>query len=162
MKSYSSLASIFISALIALFSPAAQSAPPTKDSGKKPGGKPPSTSDLTASEFRIPQSVFVLPADKKAGRDPFFPNSTRPYGSKPKEGPGKPEVIEVTLTLTGIIPFKLAMVNGRTFSEGEEGEVVVNGVRKKIRCLKIQGESVTVELLPEGRSQDLKMRFGSQ
>ena len=53
------------------------------------------------------------------------------------------------------------MVNGRTFSEGEEGEVMVNGTRKKIRCLKVKVESAVVELLPEGERRELKMRFGA-
>jgi hypothetical protein len=162
MKSYSSLA-CFLGACMALVTPVVQSAPPVKDAPKKPGSKPASASDITVTEVTIPQSVFVLPADPKAGKDPFFPASIRPFAGSAVASKGKtPEYVDVPLTLNGITPAKkLAMVNGRTFLEGEEGEVVANGVRKKIRCLKVTEESVLVELLPEGLRRELKMRFGS-
>ena len=162
MKNCSSLACPFLCVLVALVSIPIQSAPGAKDEAKKPASKP-SSAGSTAPEPHIPLSVFVVPSDAKAGKDPFLPTSLRPYGSSQPKG-SKPAVIDYSyLILNGIIPSKkLAMVNGRTFSEGEEGEVVVNGVRKKIRCLKVNEESVLVELLPEGERRTLKMRFSAQ
>jgi len=52
------------------------------------------------------------------------------------------------------------MINGRTFSEGEEGDVNTNSGKKRVRCLKIKPDSVIVELLPEGERQELKLRGG--
>ena len=142
---------------LALLSITTYSAPPSKDA-KKPEVK----RSATTGEVVIPLSVFVVPATPKDGKDPFFPASTRPYVNlQPIVKGQKPQVIEVPLILTGITPsLKLGMVNGKTFSEGEEGDVVVNGVRKKIRCLKVKEESIIIELLPEGERRELKMRFG--
>ena len=160
MKSYSGFACVCVCAVTVLFSIAAPSAPPPKEALKKPDSKPAATPDVA-----IPLSVFVLPATPSEGRDPFFPKSTRPYASQQPQQPQKgvkPPVVEFPLTLNGITPAsKLAMVNGRTFSEGEEGDVVVNGVRKRIRCLKVKDESAIIELLPEGERRELKMRLGA-
>ena len=52
------------------------------------------------------------------------------------------------------------MINGRTFAEGEEGDVNTNSGKKHVRCLKIKEDSVIVELLPEGERQELKLRGG--
>jgi hypothetical protein len=155
MKSYSGFALVWICALAAPLT-TLLAAPPEKPAAKK-------TTSLTNAEPVIPSSVFVIPSRKEDGRDPFFPQSTRLFASQqpvvPTEKNAKP--IEVPLTLTGIIPLKLAMVNGRTFEQGEEGEVNANGVRKKIRCIKITSESAIVELLPEGERRELKLRFGA-
>jgi len=155
MKSYLQFR---LACLIAVVAGSVHSAPPTKDVKKVDFKK-----SITASEPVIPQSVFAMPATPKDGRDPFFPASTRPYygTTKAPVSPNKPQVIELPLVLTGIIPNKLAMVCGRTFSEGEEGEIVVSGTRKKIRCLKVKDESAVIELLPEGERRELKMRFGA-
>ena len=161
IKSYHGLACAFLCALDSLISSAAYSAPPTKDAAKKAGSKPPATAGVAAAQVEIPLSVFVIPTDPKEGKDPFFPASARPYASRQQPKIQKPVVIDVSLTLNGITPGKLVMVNGRSFSEGEEGEVVVNGVRKKLRCIKIKDESAVVELLPEGERRELKMRFSA-
>ena len=158
MKSYPGFAHLAAMCLLALPCLNTYSAPAAKDAKKSDAKR-----SSTPSEVVIPLSVFVVPQTPKDGKDPFFPASTRPYVNlQPIVKGQKPQVIEVPLTLTGIIPSKLAMVNGRTFSEGEEGEVVVNGTRKKIRCVKVKQESAIVELLPEGERRELKMRFGAQ
>jgi hypothetical protein len=153
MKSYSGFTFVWICALAAPF--ACALAAPEKQSAKKTAS--------TNAEPVIPTSVFMIPARKEEGRDPFFPTSTRLFASQqpPVQKGQKPLPVEIPLTLTGIIPLKLAMVNGRTFEPGEEGEVVANGVRKKIRCLKVTSESAIVELLPEGERRELKLRFGA-
>ena len=159
-KIYPGMACAFLCALGTFVSPAAYSAPPAKDAAKKAGSKAQATVAVPAAHVEIPLSVFVMPTEPKQGKDPFFPTSVRPYVSlQPKNA--KPAVIDVSLTLNGITPGKLVMVNGRSFSEGEEGEVVVNGVRKKLRCIKIKDESAIVELLPEGERRELKMRFSA-
>ena len=109
------------------------------------------------AEPEIPASVFVWPANPKEGRDPFFPNSKRPYAGLVVNQPltNAP----VTLILNGITR-GLAMINGRTFSEGEEGEVNTNAGKKHLRCIKIKEDSAIIELLPERERQELKMRSG--
>jgi hypothetical protein len=130
---------------------------PSKDA-KKVGIKPATTNSAPV----IPLSVFVMPTGPKDGKDPFFPSSIRAYGTlQPKKGEKAP-AIEFPLILSGITPsLKLVIVSGKTFFEGEEGDLVINGVRKRIRCLKVKEESAIVELLPEGERRELKMRFGA-
>ena len=110
------------------------------------------------SEVKIPVSIFVWPHNPSEGRDPFFPHSKHPYD--------EPVIIKqpltnapVILTLNGISR-GLAMINGRTFSEGEEGDVNTNSGKKHVRCLKIKENSAIIELLPEGERQELKLRGG--
>ena len=160
MKSYCGFTFVWVGAWTTLLSLAVQSAPPAEKTPKKPAD---SKQASASQEPVIPTSVFVLPANPKEGKDPFFPTSMRIFASQQPVVPKgqKAPVIEIPLTLTGIIPLKLAMVNGRTFEQGEEGEVVANGVRKKIRCLKVKTESAIVELLPEGERRELKLRFGA-
>ena len=47
-----------------------------------------------------PRSIFVLPTNPQEGRDPFYPNSTRPYENAPAS---KKSLVDVTsLILKGI------------------------------------------------------------
>ena len=109
------------------------------------------------AEVKIPVSIFVWPSNPAEGKDPFFPNSKHPY----TEPVIKQTLTNapITLTLNGISR-GLAMINGRTFAEGEEGDVNTNSGKKHVRCLKIKEDSVIVELLPEGERQELKLRGG--
>ena len=126
-----------------------------------PGGAAAAQKSAPASkpraEVKIPVSIFVWPHNPSEGKDPFFPQSKHPYDQPEIQKPltNAP----VVLTLTGISR-GLVMINGRTFSEGEEGDVNTNSGKKRVRCLKIKEEagSAIVELLPEGERQELKMR----
>src|SRR5881394_1021298 len=109
----------------ALFSAAAQPASPGKAAApvKKPDNQARTAGGAVSNsaEPDLPLSRFVMPVDPKAGRDPFFPNSMHPYAIKTPQGKAPPA--EVTLTLNGITPGKFVMINGRTFSAGEEGDI---------------------------------------
>ncbi len=109
------------------------------------------------AEPNIPASIFVWPANPKEGKDPFFPSSIRPYAQAVVKQPLTN--VPVNLILNGISR-RLAMLNGRTFSEGEEGDVSTNAGKKHVRCLKIKTDSAIFELLPEGERQELKLRGG--
>jgi len=131
-------------------------APASKDSATTQKRGP----NTSMAEPEIPASVFVLPADPKDGKDPFFPTSKRPYVRAMPHTTNAPAIQPVKLILNGISR-KLAMINGRTFSEGEEGDVNTDGGRRHIRCIKIKEESVTVETLENGAAidrQELKLR----
>ena len=126
-----------------------------------PGGAAAAQKSAPASkpraEVKIPVSIFVWPSNPAEGRDPFFPNSKHPYAE-----PVIKQTLTnapVTLTLNGISR-GLAMINGRTFSEGEEGDVSTNSGKQRVRCLKIKEDSVIIELLPEGGRRELKLRGG--
>ena len=48
------------------------------------------------------------------------------------------------------------MINGRTLAEGEESELNTSGSRIRVRCLKIETDSVTV--LAAGERRVLKFQ----
>ena len=124
----------------------------------KKGASKPGAAGLADAE--IPLSVFVMPTVQKEGRDPFFPNSMRPYASARPKTTNAPPVPDFTLILNGITPGKLVMINGRSFSEGEEGEVNISGGKKRLRCIKIKEDSAVMELVPEGERRELRLRPG--
>ncbi len=129
-----------------------------KTPAKPAGSARPATA--AAEPVSIPQSVFTIPATLKEGRDPFFPNS------KPKEMPAivpKPGMDwgASTFVLNGITspPRRTAMINGRTFEAGEEGEVrLPSGSKVLIKCVEI-GDSSAV-IMVGGQRRELKMREG--
>ena len=128
-------------------SAAANPAPPT----------PPATStNQVAPPSEIPQSVFVIPNNPREGRNPFFPgaHAELPQPVKP------PATVDATsFVLNGITspPKRTAMINGRTFEVGEEGEVRVNGVKELIKCVEIGSDSAIIE----SKGQRIQLRFRS-
>ena len=92
------------------------------------------------------RSEFVQPATVREGRDPFFPESARPFESS----------VAATRTVE-TIPLKapgfsvvngrrLAIINNHTFSVGDESDVLLSGHRLHIRCLEIRNDLVIVEV----------------
>ena len=107
-----------------------------------------------ASEV-VPRSVFVIPTNPQEGRDPFYPNSTRPYESAPA---GTKNVGDVTsLVLKGISgppEHRLAIINSHTFGVGDEQDVATSHGRIHIRCIEIKTNSVVIE--SGGQNYELK------
>lgn len=107
----------------------------------------------------VPKSVFVMPKDKQQGIDPFFPRSTYPYTGPvvpivvPTNVP-EPVRVEVELKLkaiSGLPEHRLALINNHTFEAGEEGEIITNKGRMRIRCLEIHQDSAVVQVGAERR-----------
>lgn len=139
--------------LMFTFCPASPAqAAPTRNSKATPGA-------ANSAPAEIPQSVFVNPGNPSEGRDPFFPNSTRPYhGYQSKTNP-VPVVTDLVLNgLSGTPEHRLAMINGRTFAEGEKAEITVSNRRVLIQCIRINDDSVVIEI--EGSRRELKLRRG--
>jgi hypothetical protein len=107
---------------------------------------------VTVQSNAIPRSVFVVPSVPAEGRDPFFPNSVRlaKIVSKPIAPPSTPPAAGLVLNgLSGTAGKKLAIINNRTFAEGESGEVPSRTGRVLVRCIEIKDSSVTVEVSGE-------------
>jgi hypothetical protein len=127
-------------------------------SSKAPGtGK--SNSVPTFTPVEIPLSVFVAPATPKEGRNPFFPQSiaTQPVV---KASPGA-QIDMSGFVLNGITspPRRTAMINGRTFEPGEEGDVKLpNGAKVLIKCEEIGADSTVIVV--NGVKRELRLRFG--
>lgn len=101
--------------------------------------------NLWLNPDQIPKSVFD--DSPNAGRDPFFPKSSRRGGAPERGAKVEVPVALPKLVLMGISgpPNKrVAVINNRNFAAGEEGEVVASGVRVRIRCIEIRDESVIV------------------
>jgi hypothetical protein len=124
----------------------------------------PAKTNPAASEPVISQSVFVMPTNPQEGRDPFFPRSTRPYAAAVLIRPNltnAPPVLQLDLHLNGISGLagkQLAIINGRSFEEGEEGDIISNGAHARIRCLEIKSDSAVVQIGAERRV--LRLRSG--
>jgi hypothetical protein len=134
---------------------------PARAAGKeqKTTGKTPAAFEVVP-EMPVPQSSFVIPSQPTEGRNPFFPQSiVRPAVTLK---PVLVNVIDFSLfVLNGITspPRRTAMINGRTFEPGEEGEVrLPSGNKTLIKCVDIRGESVTI--LVGGKEHELRMRSG--
>jgi len=110
-------------------------------------------------DVSIPQSVFILPGQPGEGRNPFFPQSSVRVvvAQVSKESP----IETFSFILNGITspPKRTAMINGRTFEPGEEGEVKLpNGAKILIKCEDIKSESAVI--LVAGQRRELKLRSG--
>jgi len=126
-----------------------------------PNAQPQST-NTTATNAPLAQSVFIMPKGKPEGVDPFFPRSNRPYFGTPLPvAPTNPEPVAVAVELklkaiSGLPEHRLALINNHTFEAGEEGEVVTTTGRMRIRCLEITQDSAVVQVGAERRELHLR------
>jgi hypothetical protein len=92
-----------------------------------------------------PKSVFVLPDSPKEGRDPFFPNSIRPYQGRPAPNGSLLEL--PTLKLQGVSRSRghiFAIINNVTFGVGDETDVKTPTGKISVRCVQIKTDSAVV------------------
>lgn len=91
-------------------------------------------------------SVFTMPTSPNDGRDPFFPNSMRPYEEFVTK---RPHTVELTsLRIKGFSQVgaqRYVIINNHTFGAGDEGDVITPDGRIHIRCLSVGQDSVLVE-----------------
>ena len=126
-----------------------------------PNAQPQST-NTTATNAPLAQSVFIMPKGKQEGVDPFFPRSNRPYfGTPVPVAPTNPEPVTVAVELrlkaiSGSPEHRLALINNHTFEAGEEGEVATTTGRMRIRCLEITQDSAVVQVGAERRELHLR------
>lgn len=100
---------------------------------------------LASTGTNIVQSVFVLPDAPKEGRDPFFPNSIRPYKDRVPLG----QTPVSSLKLEGITRSHgkvFVIINSVTFGIGDEVPVKTSGGKVDVHCVQINADSVVVEV----------------
>jgi hypothetical protein len=110
-------------------------------------GTAPSTSNPQGTKSQITRSVF----HKIEGGNPFFPKPPPP--KDPLRG----------LTLQGVSGHgnaKLAIINNRTFAEGEDGRVARGAQTVHIRCLQIGADFVLIETYDSAQRGELRLRPG--
>lgn len=90
------------------------------------------------------RSIFSMPTSPSEGRDPFFPNSMRPYEDYISKRP-----VELTsLVIKGFSEIdgrRYIIINNHTFGAGDEGDVITAQGRIHIRCLNVGKDAVLVE-----------------
>ncbi|MDE3098568.1 MAG: hypothetical protein KGJ88_03770 [Verrucomicrobiota bacterium] len=113
-----------------------------------PRGKAPSKAVV------MPESVFVMPRTPAQGRDPFFPDSMRPYEAEAKPSATVREVERSDLVVRSIVNSKtpLTIINDVTFGAGDAAVVTTpNGQKVEIRCLAIDPRRRTVLVTANGQ-----------
>src|SRR5260221_7024530 len=93
-------------------------------------GAPPAAADKPKSE--IPKSIFIIPSNPNEGRDPFFPDSTRPYETSIAKGTDAASLHDLTIRsiMDGGNGRVFAIINNHTFAPGDEGTVLAADGRR--------------------------------
>lgn len=101
----------------------------------------------TAPAKPVPaHSVFVMPSGPRDGRDPFFPESTRPYEGNPV---AKHAVDESNFTVRGrsfVGGQSMVIINNHTFGLGDSGDVLTSTGRVHLHLVEIRPNSVVIEV----------------
>lgn len=101
-------------------------------------------------------STFVMPSNPQEGRDPFYPDSIRPYAN------AMAHVVPITtLTIRGFSGTpenRMVIINNHTFGVGDEGDVLTPGGRVHVRCLEINADNVVIE----ANNQRRELSFSTQ
>ncbi len=158
MKPPFGLSFLSLSTAVLCAFPALLPAAPAKPAKPSATNAPP-----PAAEVEVPRSVFVIPASSKEGRNPFFPRSSM-VAQAPKISPQSFQEASA-IKLNGIVPDgprRTAMLNGRTFEEGEEAEIKLpTGGKVLVKCEQIKEDSVQV-LVNGTMRRELRLRAGLQ
>jgi hypothetical protein len=102
--------------------------------------------DKAAAPEAIERSVFVLPTNPNEGRDPFFPNSNRPYEAAAAAEPHVANLSSLVLKgISGPPEHRLVIINNRTLAVGDEADLATTQGRIHIRCIEIKADSVIIE-----------------
>lgn len=114
------------------------------------------------TEVPPPVSKFVVPGKPSEGRDPFFPDSLRPYSSGPKNEARGPDLSEVALkSIMGTAPNLFAIINNHTFAAGDDGDITTkSGQRLHINCVDINAPAGTATIEAGGARIVLRLPGG--
>jgi hypothetical protein len=92
------------------------------------------------------QSIFTMPSSPSEGRDPFFPNSMRPYEDAIVKVKRPVELTSLQIKgFSQIGDKRYVIINNHTFGAGDEGDVITPDGRIHIHCLAVGVDSVMVE-----------------
>ena len=129
--------------------------------GPTPSGTPAPNSGaaIGVTQVEIPQSIFIIPATPREGRNPFFPHSTSVAPAPVRSNPTFIDTSSIMLNGLTSPPKRTAIINGNTFEVGEEHEIrLAGGGKEIIKCLEIKSDSATIEL--RGQRRELRLRQG--
>jgi hypothetical protein len=105
------------------------------------------------------KSVFIIPANTKEGRDPFFPESTRVYEVSAAVAAVTAHVAEITtLKIKGyslVNGQPMVIINNHAFMINDEGDVLTSSGRVHVRCIDIKSSFAIIA----ANGQIQKLRF---
>jgi hypothetical protein len=90
-----------------------------------------------------PLSTFIIPTGPREGRDPFYPESTRPYEENKPSGSN---LAADSFTVKGLSVehgHPMVIINNHTFAVGDEGDVLTSVGHVHLRLVQIQ-ENIAV------------------
>ena len=91
-------------------------------------------------------SLFVMPANPREGRDPFFPESPRPY-EETLTATNRADASPITIKGLSIERGrKMVIINNHTFAVGDEGDVLTAGSRVHLRLIEIRAGTAVIEV----------------
>jgi len=100
-----------------------------------------------SGKAEAPRSVFALPSNPNEGRDPFFPDSTRPYENVTMAKTRMADISALAIRgFSGPVDHRLVIINNYTFAAGDEGDVTTSIGRLHLRCIEIRTNSVVIEV----------------
>jgi hypothetical protein len=101
---------------------------------------------MTNEVHVVQRSVFNLPNSPKEGRDPFFPNSLRPYASTVIPSAPTTDLSSLVMQSTlGTADHPLVVINNVTFAVGDDAEVTTPQGRIRIHCVAITADAAVIE-----------------
>ena len=107
----------------------------------------------TVADKPVAKSTFGIPTKPQDGHDPFFPVSDRLFAAKTTPKPASSSVSSAIVFngISGSQDHRLAMINGRTFAEGEEAPVNTTSGRVRVLLVAIKDDRAVVEVAGERR-----------
>lgn len=93
-----------------------------------------------------PHSTFVMPSSPSEGRDPFFPESHRPY-DEAVAATNRTDASAITIKgLSYEHGHAMVIINNHTFAVGDEGDVVSGGGHVHLRLIEIRADAAVIEV----------------
>ncbi len=109
-------------------------------------GQPPKAAPPKPVPAHSVYSVFVMPASPREGRDPFFPESPRPY----EESVSATNRADAGALLIKGLSYEhghaMVIINNHTFAVGDEGDVISAGSHVHLRLIEIGAHAAVVEI----------------
>jgi len=91
-------------------------------------------------------SVFVMPANPREGRDPFFPESPRPY-EESVTATNRTEANAIVIKGLSVEHGRaMVIINNHTFAVGDEGDVLTSGNRVHLHLVEIRADVAVIEI----------------
>jgi hypothetical protein len=102
-------------------------------------------------------STFVMPSNPQEGRDPFYPESIRPYANAMASHVAPITTLAIK-GFSGTPENRMVIINNHSFGVGDEGDVLTPGGRVHVHCLEINADSVVIE----ANNQRRTLNFSTQ